>query len=628
MANSASDPTGLGGTGPIGSPFGDLPSVPVGGSGFSSGASLSTGDINPVTGGASGTTGAPADSAGGSLGGDIGTVLSDIGSAATSFLGSPLGTLGLYGGAYELAQSGASATAKQNNALTDQITQIGAPLVKQGQGLTSAFAAGKLTDPFQSQVTTAENTNANNAISQQQQVASLLAGSSGGQNEQGALASESQQIQNQQSQLNTQAISNAFTNELNSGLQLTTQGGSYVQAGIMQEITDNTQLQQQLSSLIGSLAQAYARQTAAGSSASGGAGGLTGGLGDIIKKLLGGSSSGLPNAPGNTINNLKNLGSGNANALNDPNSIFNDPSSLTTGANSLTTDVGASSGIDTGALDTTLNSTIDSAYGGIDLGTDAASGVGDALGFSASSTAAGAADAGLSAADVAASGASAATVDAGTLGGAVDSAYGAASGAVDAASAGLTAGGAALGVAGAFGLPLGMEISTLLKPNVPTTFKPTAGMTVGKLPSGNALLENKDVGIGGGTQTKQGSNQLYDVAGGQQKLLSTSNTEQITADIQALNDPALAKAQIGANAEGTATLGGGGSLGAQAKGATAYQGATPDAIKAQQATDTTNLASLFDQTGGAAGWGGITAPQWIQQLQDLFRATVFGKVAT
>lgn len=236
--------------------------------------------------------------------GGLGTVLGDLGSVASgvgSLLSSPLGQLGQYVGLYDVLANQVNATQGQNAALAGQITQIGAPDVAAGNTLTGAYTAGELTQPFQQQLTATQQANQQAATSQTQQVAQLLANSGGGQNVQGALSSESQQIQNQQNLANTQAMAQAFSGELTAGLDLTSTGGQYVQSGIQTEIQSNTALQQQLSQIMGTLAQAYALSSGL---SSGGLSGLGGSGSGAAGTGTGGAGVGsLFNSLGNYLNN-------------------------------------------------------------------------------------------------------------------------------------------------------------------------------------------------------------------------------------------------------------------------------------------------------------------------------------
>ena len=73
--------------------------------------------------------------------------------------------------------------------------------------------------------------------------------------------------------------------------------------------------------------------------------------------------------------------------------------------------------------------------------------------------------------------------------------------------------------------------------------------------------------------------------------------------------------------------GGTGSIATQANIAKA--GAPTAAELAQQtAKDTTGIDSIYNQTGGANAWGGATAAQIQQQLENLFKNVNFGKVSS
>jgi len=325
----------------------------------------------------------------------LGSALSSLGSGVSSLLNSPLGSLAELGGLYAIISGQANNTQQQNNALAQQISNIGQPSLTAGTQELGAYTSGNLTAPFQGQANAALDQIQKNATSQEQQVAQMLA-NSGGQNQQSAQISQTSQIEQQKQLADQTAVSNAFIAELNSSLQLTATGGGYVQSGIMQEIQSNTALQQQLSSLMGDLAKAYAQQTASSGT---GTGAAAGGALSSITSLLGKAGSAI--------------GSG--------------VSSLLGGAGSAAGAVG--SGLVAGAAPT--------AIGGI---------TGDALGLSA----AGAGVAGLAGAAPAAVDLAAVT-DIGTSIGASAGGLGGAAGA-DAGAAGAGAAGGGIGLAGALGI--------------------------------------------------------------------------------------------------------------------------------------------------------------------------------
>jgi hypothetical protein len=529
------------------------------------GSSFDPNVINQISDSTYGASTSAVDSSGGSLSGDLGSILSGLGSVASS----PLGGLALYGGLYGLAEGQASTAAKQNNALTGQITSIGEPLVQQGQSELGQYGQGKLTTPFQTQLNAAEQTNQNNAISQQQQVASLLAGSGGGQNVEGAMASQSQQIQNAQSQLNTQAMSQAFTNELSSGLQLTAEGGGFVQQGILSEIQNNTQLSQQLSSLIGSLAEAYARQFGSSSGGSGGTGSLTSGV------------SSLTNGIGGLLNKV--LGSGSTpsvSSLTAPNIGVSDVAgSLPGGA---PTTEGIQSAIDSVATDPAS----------IDLGSSVASDIGS---FSASSASAGAADAGLTAADLGSTGitdagitsavSDAAAVDAGAVGSSAGSLSGTLSAIAPYAAPAIAAG------VGIYEL-----VNSLTKPNNPDVINQSTaakeGLQVnpdGTLPSGNAVLADGSLGVGAGTQSSKGSGEIYQLRG---------NAAQDAANKA---DPSLNEAYH--------WVGQGDSTALEADASAINKNPNDQSALS-------SIQQIFNQTGGAADWG-MSESDFVSSLHTL-----------
>jgi hypothetical protein len=516
-------------------------------------SSLSGSDIGGIDVGS--TLGAGAGQAVPSFGGDgtsVGTTSAATGGSSLSSLlsgiaGSNLGTLAGYGGVYALLASEASSAASENDALAGDITAIGQPLVTQGQGLTSAFSKGQLTSPYQQQVTAAEEANQNTATSESQQVASLLAGSSGGQNIQGAEASESQQIKNAQTQANTQAISTAFQNELSSGLGLVGTGGGFVQAGVTQEIQSNTQLQQQLSQLMGMLANAYAKQT---SGSAGTAAGGVGGFSSLLNTLLGsGSTAGIGAA---ATGDAAAANSGlNANNLTVGNNVDADMSGQ---VSSSLAQAGDTSGISANLQNASVTTGDFALDDGTSISSDVSSGLlsdsggiaDDLSGFSDGSAAAGATEGLATAATPDVSGIVAPSVNygadsaTGSLAGVGGDVLGLAGVATNPTNVGGDISGAAdvynLGAAATGGAPIGagaagaglevavpaFMISTLVgaetKPNEPDTINTqaaeAAGMDVnpyGTLPSGNSILTDQGLGVGAGTQSGQGSGELYRV---------------------------------------------------------------------------------------------------------------------
>src|SRR5882672_1208337 len=245
----------------------------------------------PVVGiGGTGVGGAPtpAPVASGSTGTDWGSLFGNLGSDISSILNSPLGSLAEFTALYKIISGQASDTQKQNKDLAGQISAIGQPDVTAGKNLLDAYTSGNLTAPFQAQLDAAKAADAETATSQTQQVASMLA-NAGGQNMQSAQVSQAGQIEKQKNLADQTAMSNAFLAELSASLSLTSTGGAFVQAGIMQEIQSNTQLQGQLADLMGALAKAYAEQTA--NSGKGGSGGGIGGLINDVSSIWKGVSN-------------------------------------------------------------------------------------------------------------------------------------------------------------------------------------------------------------------------------------------------------------------------------------------------------------------------------------------------
>ena len=484
--------------------------APVTGSNYGLGSGLTApapnfGDVNsslpdlniPATNDASAT----ADNSGG-----LSSILSGLGSAISS----PLGTLGLLGGEYALISGQASSAQKQNNALAGQISAIGQPDVAAGASELGAYSAGKLTAPFQAQLSAAQQANQNTATSQSQQVAQLLANSGGGQNVQSAQASESGQISAAQNLANTRAMSQAFLGELSSSLSLTQTGGAYVQAGIMQEIQSNTQLQQQLSSLMGQLANAYAKSISGTGGASGtgtGAGG-TGSLFNQVSKLLNPSASG-PNvtqlAQGATTDANAMGANAAANTAADPTGV---DAQLASGANSpLTMATTDPYSVEIPPVGTDL---------GTDLGTDVASASTDAAGgaasdlasFSTGSAAAGATEGGLTAADLSTV-PGAADLGISTIGGSTAATGGGAAAAeAGGASAGLAAAAPLLGAAGALGIGLmAYEGLGVTAPDTISSVGP--GQSTIQLQSGDTALRQGNFAIGAGGSRSGGAGQGF-----------------------------------------------------------------------------------------------------------------------
>jgi len=618
-------------------------------SGDSAGTAFDTGALNSSIDSAYGTGTSAIDSsvaggAGSSIGSDLGSILSSISSSG-------LGTLAGYGGIYALLASQASSTQSQNNQLAGQISAIGQPLVTEGQGLTGAFGQGRLTTPYQQQVTAAEQANQNTATSQGQQVARLLANSGGGQNVQGAQASESQQITNAQTQANTQAISQAFQNELTSGMGLVGTGGAYVQSGIQQEIASNTALQGQLANLMGTLAQAYARQT----SGTGGSGTPSGSLGSILNNLLGkgGSSGGVTGLGGidsGTQSNIASMGNA-AEASGDANSgIFSNIDSeinADTAANQTAFDASnlnnasislgdlVSNESDAGGVAEDLGSfSAGSAAAGTTLGNSAAnlgnvgssdfSGLANTVPDFGSSAASSAGTSALGVAGSAVGGAlgiGGAVMNPGNAGADIqgaEAAYnlgatitgGDTAGAALGASLGISAGLATAGI-GAVALGIEALVTSMTKPNNPDRINVAGaeaeGMQVnplGKLPSGNSVLFDNSLGVGAGTQSSKGSGELYQLQpkgsaanNSAYKWIGQSDSTNLENDAHNLNQwlqSGAVKDTNGAftatNAAGERTLGG--------------------------------IQDIFNQTGGAKAWG-MSESEFVSSLHSLLDSGVF-----
>lgn len=471
-------------------------------------------DFSSVTTPAVNDSSATSDNSGGlsSILSGLGTAASDVGSA----LNSPLGTAALLGGEYALISGQASATQTQNNALAGQISAIGQPDVTAGTNLLNSYTAGQLTAPFQEQLTAAQLADKNTATSQTQQVAQLLANSGGGQNVQSAQVSESGQIAAAKNLADTQAMSNAFMSELQSSLNLTSTGGAYVQAGIMQEIQSNTQLQQQLSQLMGQLAQAYAKSVSGSGSGTGtsGTAGTGTGLGSLFNQagqLLNGGGPNVSSLVSGANAGAAQLGAG---ALTgDPTGV---DAQLAAGANGpLTLATTDPYSVEVGDLvqDPALGLTEDVAS----TTGDAASVGGDIADFSAGSAAAGAAGSTLTAADLGAAApdiASLATPSVASLLGGEGAAAGAegAGAAAGAAGAGSSAVSALAAVAAPVAAALGIGYLAYegLATHAPDTIKSVGpGQNVTTLQSGDQALQEGAFAIGTGSNQSQGAGQNF-----------------------------------------------------------------------------------------------------------------------
>lgn len=177
-------------------------------------------------------------------------LLGDLGDLASGILG-----IGGTAAEYGVAESSLNKTQEQNQQLAQQLESIGQPYYSEGTNLLSSYSSGQLTGPYQTEYQAAAGANQQTATSQEQQVAQMLAGSSGGQNIEGAEASQTQQIQGQQNLANQQALANAFAQELSSSESLGSLGGNYISQGITNEMTSNTQLSAQMQQLMAALAQ-------------------------------------------------------------------------------------------------------------------------------------------------------------------------------------------------------------------------------------------------------------------------------------------------------------------------------------------------------------------------------------
>jgi hypothetical protein len=158
------------------------------------------------------------------------------------------------------------------------------------------------------------------------------------------------------------------------------------------------------------------------------------------------------------------------------------------------------------------------------------------------------------------------------------------------------------------------------------------GETNAKLASGNTVAELGGVGVGLGSEETQGSGEIYKTDGtttpswiGQQysgELEKDSIAEQLAAagpQTQAQYDQSS-----GINPGGTMTGNLFGSTVTTTTGPTNILSgqsntsapATQAQLNAGAATAQANMESIFNATGGAAGWG-VSQAQWMQSMQSL-----------
>lgn len=515
----------------------------------------------------------------GSTLGDIGNILGDLGNIGSSAVNSPLGQMGELYGLYSLISGQAKNTQTQNDQLAGQIGDIGAPLVSAGHDELSSYQAGQLTGPFQTEYQTATQQDAQQAKSQEQQLGQILAGSSGGQNMTGALASGTQQIEGQRAQADQAAMSNAFLGELNASLGLTSAGGQYVQSGITQEISSNTQLQQQLSQLMGALSEAYAQSQA---TRSGGASGSTAGsIGSIVSGV------------GSLWKDVSGLFGFNASSA---------LSASTAAASAAGAGLMAGPEAELGAIAGQAGSDI---AAGATMASPAFAGAGAGAG-AAGAAEAGAAGAGAAGAAEAGTGAAGAASAAGAGSGA-----GAAAGGSAAASG---ASGSTLAAIGSVALPvavLGGIAAGLIGDMNPSTHdeitQVSGGQTVAKTPGGNSILQQGSVGYGVGGDTSKGSATWYQMGSDGQikQALSQPDSFQLIGA-----GKAIASSPVGLQPEVNEFN-------------SIYQYAKDNgiAVSAYGNTEIGESMQIYEKYGGQQGWG-VDFPTWLTNV-----AQVAGNVA-
>lgn len=156
------------------------------------------------------------------------------------------------------------------------------------------------------------------------------------------------------------------------------------------------------------------------------------------------------------------------------------------------------------------------------------------------------------------------------------------------------------------------------------------GETTAKLASGNAVDELNGIGVGLGTEQTQGSGEIYKTNGqttpswiGQQYSgqLEKDETAIQNATAGGAYSPTPITHTTGTSSNGilqnapitTSTGSGSGGL---MSGAEVSQQMTPAQLQAQTTAAQNDMTSIFNATGGAAGWG-VSQAEWLNSMSAL-----------
>lgn len=191
------------------------------------------------------------------------------------------------------------------------------------------------------------------------------------------------------------------------------------------------------------------------------------------------------------------------------------------------------------------------------------------------------------------------------------------------------------------GVALGMQDYQLLDPkNVPDqiTGVPTGG-SIGKLASGNSVLNAGSIGIGAGTQQTQGSGEIYQNGKwiGQQESgtlendfdnLQAAEKGVTTGESQSTYDAANAKTSTSGLGATVSTGPQSGSIASQAGAASAQTKMTPAQQAAGESSAQQQMLDVYSATGGQKAWG-ESETEWLNNtiaaLGDVTQGTEWGR---
>lgn len=211
--------------------------------------------------------------------------------------------------------------------------------------------------------------------------------------------------------------------------------------------------------------------------------------------------------------------------------------------------------------------------------------------------------------------------------GSIAQAYQAATGGAGAASSTISAAAPYLGVAGAAAAMAYSDYQMMDPANIPDTLKGNIpGSTVGKLPSGNSVLNYNGIGVGLGTQQSEGSGEIYQngkwigqkASGGiesaydqlvqAQKGYTVGQTQKAGSSGTTTGTGLLAGVQVAKGVSGS-----GSGIASQAANATTKIPLTAAQQKSQEAEATTSMMNIYTSTGGQKTWGQSGA-DWLADM--------------